>query len=474
MEVSVLVVEDKSEFAEEIAGIIAEEFPDARIVFAADRATAKEKLETDLYDLVSLDLKLPKEPASLDLDADYGLDVLNHLLKVSPGTPVVILTGSPSEKYIDDFLEKSERLDVWSCGTPMPTISFVKKDDLDKFGEKIVERLQALRGLTEVDNRAGADELDPYAARIIRILCRRIGALTFSCKQLGGGLSGSSIYQVHGFSENGTEREPIILKVGDREMTATEEKNYKLYIDQLPPEATPRFARVINFGAGNASGVAYSLASGHDDSAFDLAVGEGSPEDALKTLKGHIGRWSEGVPEKRVSIAEIRALMLDEQQLTALIAEYGLGDWDQFERRQVQCRWSPIHGDMHGMNILVDTAKSRPALIDYGDMTEGPAAFDWIVLELSLIFHANGPLRAAELPTLAQCEQWINLDAFIDGLPCEAFIRLVRGFASELAVSQQELAACAYAYVVRQLKYDDTDKDRAVAIIRGLRDFLAS
>jgi hypothetical protein len=54
------------------------------------------------------------------------------------------------------------------------------------------------------------------------------------------------------------------------------------------------------------------------------------------------------------------------------------------------------------------------------------------------------------------------------------FIAACRERANGEAASPEEVVAVAYAYGVRQLKYEDTDKTLARALIRGCIDYFQS
>lgn len=64
-------------------------------------------------------------------------------------------------------------------------------------------------------------------------------------------------------------------------------------------------------------------------------------------------------------------------------------------------------------------------------------------------------------PSEAQAEAWPDANAFAAGAPFEAYLRACRERAVAMAGSPQEVLAVGYAYALRQLKYDDTDKDLA-------------
>ena len=54
------------------------------------------------------------------------------------------------------------------------------------------------------------------------------------------------------------------------------------------------------------------------------------------------------------------------------------------------------------------------------------------------------------------------------------FIRTCREWAEEIAAGRREIAACAYTYLLRQLKYDDTNKARILALLEGARAMMAA
>ena len=123
---------------------------------------------------------------------------------------------------------------------------------------------------------------------------------------------------------------------------------------------------------------------------------------------------------------------------------------------------------MHGENVLV-SADGSAVFIDYGDVGEATASHDAITLELSLLFHPKGPLRGGAWPTHAQAGSWGDLDRYVEGCPAETFVRECRAWAGRAAAGNREVAVTAYAYLMRQLKYEDTDKVLALALLAGAK-----
>ena len=153
--------------------------------------------------------------------------------------------------------------------------------------------------------------------------------------------------------------------------------------------------------------------------------------------------------------------------IQAVETDYDLKWAKRLESRTIYVKWSTTHGDLHGGNIMLDDT-NRPALIDFNDIGQRPAVFDWITLELSLIFNIKGPAKETAWPTLQQCENWADLDSFVEGSPFEGFVRTCRAKALLTCTGERELWVVAYAYLLRQFRYDDTDKERLKALIDGV------
>ena len=60
------------------------------------------------------------------------------------------------------------------------------------------------------------------------------------------------------------------------------------------------------------------------------------------------------------------------------------------------------------------------------------------------------------------------------GCPAAKFVAGCREWALEVAAGQREVAASAYSYLVRQLKYDDTDKGLAMELLEAVHSWFLS
>jgi hypothetical protein len=68
---------------------------------------------------------------------------------------------------------------------------------------------------------------------------------------------------------------------------------------------------------------------------------------------------------------------------------------------------------------------------------------------------------------MAQARFWPDISAFSEGASFVEYLLACRHWAFGVAGSEQEVWAVGYAYALRQLKYEDTDKDLAREIIAG-------
>ena len=218
------------------------------------------------------------------------------------------------------------------------------------------------------------------------------------------------------------------------------------------------------------AGVFFGLANGFNESAFDVARNAPERSEAvIRSVKDATARWIAGVPETRKTVRELRQRLLTDESLNQIREAFNLNWIADFEAREIQTRWACCHGDLHGCNVLVSQA--QVTLIDFGDVGDGPASLDPITLELSLLFHPDAPDRAGRWPSTNQARRWGDLDAYLENCPFPEFVRECRNWALRVAVGKREVAVSAYSYLARQLKYDDTDKDRALALLDGVQSF---
>jgi hypothetical protein len=69
---------------------------------------------------------------------------------------------------------------------------------------------------------------------------------------------------------------------------------------------------------------------------------------------------------------------------------------------------------------------------------------------------------------------WLDLPRFTAGCAFGPLIAACREWANGEAASPEEVVAVVYAYAVRQLKYANTDKQLARALIRACLEYFQS
>lgn len=473
MTLHVLIVEDDDDFVEEIREIVAALPGQCDVRVAGSRDQAYTMLEDGFLDLVILDLKVPTVSGALDADPEHGHAVFNRVRTVAPGTPIFVLTGSPAEDFLSDLvLKNQQQIDIWSQGRTTGTILFLRKYDIDKCPGHLRPIAEAIERLSDVELERGGLHLSPAEDRLIRIFAKKYNGVRCAVSEPGGGLSGARVMRLIVTDDQGVKVHDAVAKLSTLVDVRREGACYENHITRLAPAATPRKLTTLEYGAHTLAGIFFGLAEGSDESAFDI-VGS-SPdkvEGVIRNVESAMARWIEGVPQTRKTIRQIRQRLLDDDSLDRVREKVKL-DWIQdFEDREIQVRWACCHGDLHGKNIFVSPAGTQ--LIDYGDVGDGPASLDPVTLELSLRFHPDAPAMSDTWPCADQARRWGDIDAYLDRCPFPQFVRECRAWALRAAAGKREVAAAAYSYllIVRQLKYNDTDKDRALALLDGVRAF---
>jgi hypothetical protein len=141
-------------------------------------------------------------------------------------------------------------------------------------------------------------------------------------------------------------------------------------------------------------------------------------------------------------------------------------DIGPIEARTINAAHCCQHGDLHCANVVF-VRNGHPMLIDFGDVGTFFPAVDPVTLELSTVFHSQHASLPPCWPTEDNMRHWVDVNQFVIGCSFADFIRACRAWAIAEAASPEEVVAAAYAYAVRQLKYPDTNKALARALINA-------
>lgn len=466
----VLVVEDDAKFSDELLEVLKETSEHCVATVARSREQAFAFLETKFFDIIILDLNIPTVEQGLDANPEHGHSVFGRAATASPGTPIIILTGSPAEDFIPAMLKHQQQVDIWGSGKKVGSVDFLKKYRFDEFPQTLGPMVASVLALGDVEvDRRGA-ELIMAHDRLVRIFAKRFGGTRCVITPVGGGLSGATVLRVRVTDAGGGLVHDAVAKLGSPEDVRDEGERFDNQVVRLDPAATPRKLATLDFGAKSQAGIFFGLADGYDRSAFSAAIDQALSASVVKNIAVVTERWRQGVSETRRTVRDIRARLVSDEQAERLIGGFKL-DWAAaFEAKEIQCRWSCIHGDLHGENVLVSPTGAT-VLIDYGDVGDGAVSLDPVTLELSLLFHPKGPLKESDWPSTEQARAWGDVQNFAKGSPAEQFIIECRNWAHQAAAGKRECAASAYGYLLRQLKYEDTNKERVLALLMGVKKF---
>lgn len=471
MTFNLLVVEDDADFLDALREIIAGLPGPSDVKIAMSRDEAFAALDSGFQDLVILDLKIPTVDGGLDTDPAHGHAVFARTRIVAPGTPIFILTGSSAEDFLPELLQHTQQIDIWGVGSKTGTVRFSKKYELDECPEVISEVAAAIYQLMDIELDQGDTELNVASDRLIRIFAKKFGAVRCVVSSMSGGLSGAQVVRLVLTDRLGVTLYHAVAKLGSLEEVEIEAYNYDSAISRLPPAVTPRKLATLEYGARDRAGFFLGVAEEFEETAFQIAAGAPARSvGVVQNVAAALSRWVYEVPQSRATIMQVRRRMLDDVQFGEVVNRNGLAWTVELERREIQVIHGVSHGDLHGGNILV-AADNGINLIDYGDVGDGTASLDPITLELSLLFHPDGPFAGGEWPTQHQAEAWGDLGVYLENCPNPEFVQACRDWALDSAAGYREVAATAYSYLVRQLKYPDVNRDRALSLLEGVRRY---
>jgi len=462
-----LFVEDDVTFAREVEPALARHCDD--VAWTRSRDSALRALAGASFDLVILDRKLPTGDDVLDDHEDHGWAVFQWIREHSPGTPVWFLTGTEDPDFAADLNNEHGRTaDLHGHGaTEQMYRVFWKRRINDCIGavarfhqERTV--LEGIALIQPVELQLNADE-----CRVLRLYSRRNSGALAVVSSLNGGLSNSRVLKIVVMAADRRPLATAAAKVSTLLETAAEAGRYQAEISRLPPGGFPQLAATIDVGAGNIGGLFYGMASDNVRSLFDKLVdGDASVSTVPSELQRLFRPWYHGRRQESVQIAQIRRKFIRDTILHDIRPQLDGIDIDGIENSTIVASMCCQHRDLHCANVVFDE-RGQAMLIDFGDTGASYASADPVTLELSTVFHSQRARLPADWPGEENMLAWPNLAVFVRGCRFEPFIQACRTWADAEAGSPDEVIAVGYAYAMRQLKYPDTDKRLARALIRS-------
>lgn len=468
----ILLVEDDGDYAEQFVKACAVGGGSMEFTICTNREDAVEAIQSKFFDYIVLDLSIPDKAGAV-ATTDAGKSVIEHCMQERLGTPVGFLTAYASASLARHLLGKSSLEDFWGSNTKQPLYQMTEKSSANEMVAELQKYEALVRAVNAVELEIEGDlQLAYDQKRLLKIFTRTRNGARLRVRSLSGGLSGVPVLRCIVQSNTGVATDLAVAKVGSVYDIEDDERRYHQYVKRLREGAFPVFSEALKYGSKYCCGIFYGLAESHTRSAFDIAFDDpGKAQTLIDALRQIYGRWA-SAGEKTLTVADIRRHSIVDAELAKLEAKIGVVSDANLESFPVQTRECVRHGDLHGLNLLVD-GNASPILIDFGEVREAAAALDPVTLELSTICHPKARVRSQGWPTLEQASKWSDIDVFTENSPCRDFVRACRNWTVADAAGQREILATAYGYLLRQLKYDRAefpgDADLILAILNGVK-----
>lgn len=453
----ILLVEDDPTFGPFLTSELALQEREIEVRHAESRDEAFEALASDVWDLVICDLKIPAENGGLDAAVEHGMAVITEAQRTSPGTPMIVLSAFHTIEIAQRLTDAARQEDIYGSASLERMMRFFQKSEVDRCLSAAKLHASALLRLGEIEV-IGVDAT--AERRILRVFAARQNGNRVRASLIGGGLSSARVMKVQvlrGDAQVGA----VLCRVAGKAEADREIDAYDRFVAPMLPNGlfTPRMPQIVQ-GAGQAVGVFYTLIGTGEVSLFDvLRTDPGAAVALLQQLRQGTAPWVQAAAAAPVAVGDIRRSFMSDAVFASVQGHLAGCRWTDVEARTIQVRRGPQHNDLHGSNILVDN--NRPVMIDFSEVGESPIATDPVTLELSNYFHPRGIRCSGEARAQLLAGEWWT-GAPDPGLA--AFVLECRRWANSVAAGDRECLACAYGFAVRQLKYDDTDKELAAAI----------
>jgi CheY-like chemotaxis protein len=438
---------------------------------ARNRDSAIELLQNGWYDLAFCDLRIPPSEDDQTPDVVHGRAVIQEIQSSHSGMPMIVLSGYLTTEHREEFQKAGNQRDCFGKGTGHPMIRVHDKSRMTQAIEEIVSDGHELNKLDsiEINSRDPASlDLTGHERRVLKLFCRKVGGSVLRASRVRGGLSSSTVFKVSAEALDGSLKAKAYAKVGHWSNLSDELNRYNSHVSPiLLPGDFATLYQSVDAGAGPFGGIFYQHAHIETINLYDLIQDFPSDvESVVAELEGIEKRWTTSGSDSDMGVADLERECLGDEadKIRELARALCTSD---FSNNRFACRKSVQHFDLHGMNVLVHQSahSSRPILIDFGQVCVGPACYDPIALELSLLFHPDASRLRGEWPTVDQVRRWTELPAYLEGCPIREFVIQCRRWTIAAKRGNREALACVYVYALRQLRFRDTNHEVAKALV---------
>ena len=464
----VLLIENEPAVVEKLCEQLRLLAPHFEVDVAMSRSSGISAITCGEFDFIICDLRIPTRDGEVNDSEDHGLAVFYKAKELCPGTPCLFFTGFATSQRVLDELSSGEVHDIFGTGKPYEMTRLLTKDNFLLCLERLEEFASELEklGVIHIKFHGGTKELDKMEERALRILARPLEGTGVEAEELTG-LSGARTLRARVRNNKGQVVASQFVKISKGAKLKEEKENYERHVGTLLGVGRfPALGRHLNAGIGKREALFYQLADEYPESLFGvLSESDCDATAVVESLQDTFGPWQALSEERLLGLAELLEQHIDARDLSRILNE--LGPMEALKEVKQKVRMSRQHGDLHGFNVLCG-ASGEAVVVDFGNVGVAPACLDPVVLELSLVFHRGSPIRNSSWPTMEQSEIWFDIDEYVRGCPFPKFVKKCREWASETGgTTGLPLVVCAEA--LRQLKYKDTDHDRAIAIARAAK-----
>lgn len=472
----ILFVEDNDGFAGDLEPVL-RKIPGVVEVFrVVDKESAAAALRDELIDLIILDLSIPPSKMEKAHDPEHGQALFHEAREFRPGTPIFILTGAEVEKFSRGLAKFGNQVKLWGDNSEIETVSFFLKEEVDE----MLGRVQTLATIFSkmsaiaINTRGKNIGLSPVQEQMLKSFTRVADGVACDVSLLSGGLSEAKVVKVSAMDK---ARKPQVLcagKLGPSSVIRSEQDAYEKHARKLGIGACPPLYCAVDSGVGANGAIFYTLTDDDTASLFDrLAADPLIGPTVVGRVRAGLQRWTEAATADIVSVGDVRRRLIDDDAAAVVEAKFNISSLRAIETRPVQVSQSCIHGDLHCGNVLVKS-DGDAVLIDFGDAGPGFTSLDPIALELSLIFHPDAAKLGLRDGLMKNLEAWPNVDEFVLDDRLKPMILACREWAHDVGGGDHSVLASAYAYALRQLKYETVDPATTIGFIAKLSERIVS
>lgn len=472
----ILFVEDNDGFAGDLEPVLRGISGVGEVLRVIDKESAATALRDELIDLVILDLSIPPNSASDAPDPEHGQALFHEARELRPGTPVFILTGAEVQKFSQGLAKFGNQVKLWGDNTQIETVSFFLKEEVD-------DLLVRVKALSEIFSRMNAVAINTRGKdlgltavqdQMLKSFANMADGIACDVSLLSGGLSEARVVKATAMDK---ARKPQVLcagKLGPSSIIRAEHDAYEKHARKLGIGACPPLYCSIDVGVGLNGAIFYTLTDDDTCSLFerlasDPAIGPG----AVGRVRTGLQRWTEAATADVVQVGDVRRRIIDDDDAARVEMKFGISALRSIETRIVQVSQSCIHGDLHCGNVLV-RSDGDAVLIDFGDAGPGFICLDPIAMELSLVFHPDAAKFGLRDGLMNNLEGWPDVDTFVRDDRLKPMVAACRDWAHDVGGGDHSVLASAYAYALRQLKYETVDPAITIRFVAKLSERLAA